>query len=135
MAIKFETECVRAIAAFQSITGVGVKDCLITDSCNYFLVEPGKLGRVIGKGGNSVKELRRVFGKPVKVFEYSDNLEGMIKNMIPGADNIEKMDDSIMVSVPQENRSEVIGRGGRNIKAIKEFLSRHFKINRLILKR
>lgn len=135
MTIKFETDSVRAIAAFQKVTGVGVKDCLVTDTCVYFMVEPGRLGRAIGKKGNSVKELRRVFDKSVKVFEYSDSPEGMIDNMIPGATKIEIDEDGAKVSVPVENRSEVIGRGGRNIKAIKEFLFRHFKISRLVLRR
>ena len=135
MAIKLETESVRAIAAFQNVTGVGVKDCLVTEYSVYFLVEPGGLGRAIGRGGNSVRELRRVFDKPVRVFEYSKGLEGMVKNMIPGASNIEMDGEEVRVSVPEENRSEVIGRGGRNIKVVREFLSRHFRVNKLILRR
>ena len=135
MTIKLETNSLRAITAFQKVTGVDVKDCLVTEGCVYFLVGPGRLGRAIGKGGNSIKELRRIFDKPVRIFEYSDSPEGMIKNMIPGASNMEIEEDCIKVFVPAENRSEVIGRGGRNIKAIKEFLSRHFRIKRLILKR
>lgn len=135
MPIKFQTDSLRAIAAFQSVTGVDAKDCLVTDSSVFFLVEPGGLGRAIGRNGSSIKELRRVFDKPVKIFEYSDTPEGLIKNMIPGANNIEMGKDDVKVSIPVENRSEVIGRGGRNIKAIKEFLFRHFKIERLILKR
>lgn len=135
MPIKFQTDSLRAIAAFQKVTGVDAKDCLVTDSSVFFLVEPGGLGRAIGRNGSSIKELRRVFDKPVKIFEYSDTPEGLIKNMIPGANNIEMGKDDVKVSIPVENRSEVIGRGGRNIKAIKEFLFRHFKIERLILKR
>ncbi len=135
MPIKFQTDSLRAIAAFQNVTGVDAKDCLVTDSSVFFLVDPGGLGRAIGRNGSSIKELRRVFGKPVKIFEYSDTPEGLIKNMIPGANNIEIGEDDVKVSIPVENRSEVIGRGGKNIKAIKEFLSRHFNIKRLILKR
>ena len=135
MPIKFQTDTLRAITAFQKVTGLDAKDCLVTESALYFLVEPGSLGRAIGKGGNSIKELRRVFQRPVKVFEYSKTPEGMIKNMIPGANNIEIGKDDAMVSVPMDNRSEVIGRGGRNIKAIKEFLLRHFRIRKLILRR
>lgn len=135
MVIKLETDGVRAIAAFQKVTGVGAKDCLITDTFIYFLVEPGRLGRAIGRGGSSIKELRRVFSKPVKVFEYSEGLEGMVRNMIPGAGRIEITGEDIMVSVPEDRRPEVIGRGGRNIKAVREFLSRHFGRKRLILRR
>jgi N utilization substance protein A len=135
MTIKLKTDSLRAITAFEKITGVGVRDCLVADYCVYFMVEPGSLGRAIGRNGNSIKELRRVFDKPVKVFEYSETPEGMIKSMVPGASNIEIEDEDARVSIPMENRSEVIGRGGRNIKAIKEFLLRHFKIKRLVLRR
>ena len=58
----------------------------------------------------------------------------MVSSMIPSATKVEVGDDSVAVSIPSSERSVVIGRNGRNIKVIKEFLRRQFKINQLRLK-
>jgi transcription antitermination factor NusA-like protein len=42
--------------------------------------------------------------------------------------------DTVTVSIPNGDRSIVIGKNGRNIKIMKEFLKRHFKINYLRLR-
>ena len=39
MAVKLETEDIRNLAAFEKITKVHARDCIITDNCIYFLVD------------------------------------------------------------------------------------------------
>jgi transcription antitermination factor NusA-like protein len=75
-----------------------------------------------------------VLGKTVKIFEFAPDVESMVKNMIPAAKGVEAGSDSVTVSIPSSERPVVIGRNGRNIKVMKEFLSRHFKINHLRLR-
>lgn len=134
MAIKLETQSIRSIATFEQLTNVHAKDCLITDDCIYFLVEPGKVGLAVGKNGSVVKRVERILGKPIKIFEFADEPEALIKNIIPHVKSIEINDRYVMVSIPTSDRSVVIGKGGGNIKAIKEFLYRHFKIKNLRLR-
>ena len=134
MTIKLDTQNIRNIATFEKLTKVHVKDSISDESCLYFLVEPGKAGAAIGKNGSVIKQVNRVFGKPVKVYEFADEPEVMIRNLIPSAKSIESDGETVTVSVPNQDRSVVIGRSGRNIKVVKEFLSRHFKIKNLRLK-
>ena len=54
--------------------------------------------------------------------------------MIPSLKGVEISDESVTVSIPPADRSVVIGRNGQNIKAMKEFLKRHFKIKYLRLR-
>jgi len=42
--------------------------------------------------------------------------------------------DSINVSVPIEDKVNVIGKNGNNINAIREILKRHFSIQKFILR-
>ena len=81
MAIKLETEAIRTIAAFERVTKVHARDCLMTDNCVYFLVEVKKIGLAIGKNGSVIKEMRRILGRPVRIFGYSENPEDMIKKL------------------------------------------------------
>lgn len=134
MSIKLATQNFRDIAVFERITKVHVKDCIRADTCVYFMIEPGKSGLAIGKNGLIAKKVGKVLGKPVKIFEFAPDVSAMLRNMIPSVKSIEVNGDSLTISIPQSDRSVVIGRSGQNIKAMKEFLKRHFKINYLRLR-
>lgn len=134
MTVKLGTQSIRTIAVFEKITKVHARDCLITENCVYFLVNPDKIGLAIGKNGLVIKNVRRVLGRNVKIFGYSDNPETMVRNIIPNIKRIELNGDSINVSVPMEDKVNVIGRGGSNINAIREILKRHFSIKKFILR-
>jgi NusA-like KH domain protein len=134
MSIKLATQNIRDIAVFERVTHVHVKDCIRGDSCVYFMIEPGKSAVAIGKNGSVVKSVGRVLGMPVKVFEFAPDAEAMVRNMIPSVKGIEVNGDSVTVSIPTSDRSVVIGKHGRNIKVMKEFLKRHFKIQYLRLR-
>ena len=45
MSVKLGTDSIRNIAAFEKITEVHAHDCLITEECVYFLVDPEKVGK------------------------------------------------------------------------------------------
>ena len=134
MSIKLATQNIRDIAVFERLTKVHAKDCIRADNFVYFMIEQGKCGLAIGRNGKVAKNVGRVIGKPVKVFEFAPDAEAMVKNMIPMAKSVEVSGDSVTVSVPKTDRSVVIGRNGQNIKAMKEFLKRHFEINYLRLR-
>lgn len=134
MTIKLQTQNIRDIGVFERVTNVHVKDCIRDENCVYFMIETGKSGLAIGKNGAVIKNVSRVLGKTVKIFEFAQDAETMVKNMIPTAKNVEVGNGSVTVTIPNSDRSVVIGRSGRNIKIMKEFLSRHFKINYLRLR-
>jgi len=134
MTVKLGIESIRTIALFEKITNVHARDCLITEDCIYFLVNPEKIGLAIGRNGSVIREVRNILGRQVKLFGYSDNAEDMIKNMIPNIKNMTFNDGNMIISVPTEDKVAVIGKNGRNIKAIKEIMKRHFSIRYLKLR-
>ena len=125
MTIKLTTDLIRVVGVFERLTGVHVKDCLMNDECAYFLIEPGKLGMALGK---------KALGRSIKIFEYSDNAEGMIKNFVPNLKSMEIENGNITITIHVSDRSTVIGKNGKNIKMIREFLKRHFNIDNVRLK-
>jgi N utilization substance protein A len=128
MPVKLETDAIRTIAAFEKMTKVHARDCLIMEDSIYFLVDPEKIGFAIGRNGSNIKEVSRAFGKTVRLFAYHDRAEDMLKAMVPGAKTIDMGKENVSLTVPSSERTAVIGRGGRNIKAIKEIMNRHFAI-------
>ena len=134
MTVKLGTEHIQAVAAFEKLTGVFVKDCLITDDCIYFLIKPGKMGLAIGKNGANIKKVRDVFKKQVKIFEYSENPEVFVKNVIQNIKTFSLNDGVVTISIPPKDRSMVIGKNGKNIKILRDMLNRNFNIKNLRLK-
>jgi N utilization substance protein A len=134
MTIKLTTDHIRIAGIFERLTKVHVRDCLMDDECIYFLIEPGRMGMAIGKNGNTIRNVGRALGKNVKIFEYADTPERMIRNLVPSLKCMDFEENSVAVSIPVSDRSTVIGKNGRNIKMIREFLKRHFKIETMRLK-
>lgn len=127
---KFDTDTLRIIKAFENITGTEVRDC-INSVVIYFVVSPGKIATTIGKNGKNVKTAERVLKKGIKVFEWDEDDEKFLRNMIPKAQKIEINGDSAVVSLSHENRGAIIGKRGNNINTIRKFLERNSNIKKL----
>ena len=134
MQVKLSTENIRAIALFEKVTNVNVKDCIISDTSIYFLVDREQMGAAIGKNGSNIKQLRRISGKHVKIFAYSSDVEEFVRNIIPHLRTIDTEGETVTVSVPQEDKLTVIGKSGENINVIREILKRHFNIKNFKLR-
>ncbi len=128
MTITLTTESIRLLTLFENITNVSVKDCLVTKDTIYYVVEEGKIGLAIGKNGNSIKNVEKVVGKKIKVFEYSANLEVFVKKLIPQCKGVKTDNNSgcvkVEIKVSKNDRGLVIGRGGEKIKVYKQILKR-----------
>jgi len=129
---NFDTDIIRVINAFENITGTEVRDCVCSDIV-YFLVNPGKMAITIGKNGQNIKIAERMLKKPIKIFEWSEDCEQFIRNMVPYVQKINLYGDKATISIVKENRGVVIGKKGANIKIIREFLTRNSNIKDLKL--
>lgn len=138
MTITFTTESIRLLTLFENITNVSVRDCFMTDDVIYYVVEEGKIGLAIGKNGSSIKNVERIVGKKVKVYEYSSDIETFVKNLIPQCKEVKIVnnEDSIKVEIKVNkiNRGLVIGRGGEKIKTYKKILKRIHNISDIQVK-
>lgn len=134
MPVKLETHTIRIIAAFEKMTKVHARDCVTVEDTLYFLVEPDKIGFAIGKNGSNIKEVSRSLGKTVRLFAYHKEPTEMIKSMIPTVKSVDIKDDTANITVPAGDRVAVIGRNGKNIKAIKDIMNRHFGIKNVKLR-
>ena len=113
------------MAAFENITQVGVRDCL-RKNVIYFLVDKGKASMAIGREGQTIKTAEKMLGKQIKVYEYSDDAEELIKNLIPQAKKIEiNGNKTATITLDSKDKGLVIGKDGNNIKIIKEILVRN----------
>lgn len=138
MTITFTTETIRLLTLFENVTNVPVRDCFMNNDVIYYIVEEGKVGLAIGKNGASIKNVEKVLGKKVKVYEYSTDPVVFIKNLIPQCKEVKMIDDADRVmaeiKVNRNDRGFVIGRGGEKIKVYKEILKRIHNISDIQVK-
>jgi NusA-like KH domain protein len=127
---KFDTDIIKLITTFENITGTEVRDCIFSNII-YFLVNPGKMARTIGKNGYNIKSAEKMLGKPIKIFEWNEDDREFLKNMIPKAQKIDISEGKATVVLNSENRGAVIGKKGCNIKVIRKFLERNSNIKEL----
>ncbi len=138
MTIVFTTETIRLLTFFEKITNVPVRDCFMNNDIIFYIVEEGKIGLAIGKNGSSIKNVERILGKKVKVFEYSTNPVQFIKNLIPQSKEVRMINNEDLITaeviVGKKNRGFVIGRSGEKIKIYKEILKRVHNITDIQVK-
>jgi len=137
MTIVFDTEAIKTINLFETVSQVSVKDCIIMDDRIYFLVEEGELKK-IRENGQLIKNLERMLNKKILIFEFSRDLVIFLKNSIKGIREIkirnEKEGKIAEISVDNSLKSLVIGKNGKNIKALRQILKRNYNVDNLVIR-
>jgi N utilization substance protein A len=135
MNVEFDEETIRLITLFEGLTGVSVKDCVVSENNEVFmLIEEGKIGIAIGKNGKNIKKIESLVKKNIKLFEFSPDINIFIKRIIPYANKLNLKDDKLEVWVEKKYRPVVIGRDKKNLNILKKILERNFGIKELIIR-
>lgn len=135
----YDTEMIRTLNMFESMTDVEARDCLMKEDEAYFIVPEGKAGMAIGKGGKVVKKVQNQIGKDVKIFEYKDNLGAFVNNLVSvDIRSLDIQDDedgkSVEINVSNDNKGRLVGRDGENIDAIRDILKRTHNVDEVTVR-
>lgn len=128
----YDTQMIRTLNMFESITDVEARDCIIKDQEAYFIVPNGKAGMAIGKGGKVVQKVQNQLGKTVKIYEYNDNVGAFVNNLVPGdirGVDIDEDQKKVTINVPNSNKGKVLGKNGERIESVREILKRTHNID------
>ena len=135
---KLSTDQIRLISLFQNVTKTTARDCLDDENQNkiIFVVNEGKMGLAIGKGGSNIKSLQNILKRNVELVEYFDDPIKFLKNILnPKLVNEFKLDtkqdgsSQAIVIVDQGKKGLVVGREGRNAERARLFAKRYFNIS------
>ena len=141
-AIKLTTDQMRLISLFQNVTKTTARDCLDDEKQNkiIFVVNQGKMGLAIGKGGSNIKSLQNILKRNVELVEYFDEPIKFLKNILnPKLVNEVKLDTKqdgslqAIVVVDQGKKGLVVGREGRNAEKARLFAKRYFDISNVLI--
>jgi len=139
---KLSTDQIRLISLFQNVTKTTARDCLDDENQNkiVFVVNEGKMGLAIGKGGSNIKTLQNILKRHVELIEYFDDPTKFLKNILnPKLVNEVKVDTrqdgslQAIVIVDQGKKGLVVGREGRNAERARLFAKRYFNISNVLI--
>lgn len=139
--IKLTTDQLRLMSLFQNVTGAVAKDCVEDEEQNriIFVVNNGKMGLAIGKGGAHIKSLQNIIKKGIEIVEYNDDPVKFLSNMLNPKLVVEvklnKRTDGTtqaVVMVDSRKKGIVVGREGRNAKKARLLARRYFDITNVV---
>ncbi len=135
---ELTTKTIRLLNLFESITNVRVVDCFEDGDVIYYIVEEGKAGLAIGKGGYLIRHIEKLVRRPVKVYEYSPDPAEFVRNLVPIVKEVKVIEEEgqniIEIKIDKRHKGMVIGRDGEKFKILKEILKRVHDINDVRLK-
>jgi N utilization substance protein A len=140
--IKLTTDQMRLISLFQNVTGASARDCVEDEKQNrvIFVVNEGKMGLAIGKGGSHIRNLQNIIKKNVELVEYSDDPVVFLKNMlnsklVTDVKLNKRLDGSTqaIVLVDPKKKGIVVGREGRNAEKARLLAKRYFEITSVLI--
>ena len=129
MRLKLDQDAVGLSSVMEKITRTHVKDCFKDTDTIYFVVNPGELGKAIGKGGVNIKRVQEELGKRIKVIEYRDTAADFIRNIIYPLKIEEIQEENGQILLKDSNKkakSLLIGRDGKHLQLINRAVQRFY---------
>jgi len=140
--IKLTTDQMRLMSLFQSVTGATARDCVEDEKKDrvIFVVNEGKMGLAIGKGGSHIKNLQNLVKRNVELVEYSEDAIKFLKNILNSklVSDVKvntRADGSLqaIVTVDPRKKGIVVGREGRNAEKARLLAKRYFEISSVLI--
>jgi len=140
--IKITPDQMRLMSLFQNVTGATARDCVEDEKQDrvIFVVNAGKMGLAIGKGGSHIKTLQNIIKRNIELVEYSDDptvfLKNMLNSKLVSEVKINKRADGTLqaiVLVDPRKKGIVVGREGRNAEKARLLAKRYFEISSVLI--
>lgn len=131
--IKFDSDLMKLITLFETMTGAKVKDCIANEKI-VFIIEEGEMGKAIGKNGMNIKRAENMLKKKIKLIEFTNDVLQFVKNIIYPIEllNIEQDDGIITMHGKDTNaRAMLIGRERQNINHLSGIVKRYFDVKEI----
>ncbi len=135
--IKLDLQAIERIALFQRMTGVDALDRVETTQVAYFVVPRGSVGKL--KDSARLERLSKKLEKNVRLIEHRDEPEAFLKSLFwhYGVENVsveqgpQGRQGRVRISPLMKGRA--IGKGGENLKALRDLAKRHVGLEGIVL--
>ena len=131
--IKYDSDSMKLITLFESMTGAKVKDCISNEKL-IFIMEENEMGKAIGKNGANIKRMENALKKKIKLIEFNNDVLKFVKNMIYPIEvlDIKQEEGGIIIhGKDTSTKAMLIGRGRQNINHLIDIVRRYFDVKQI----
>ena len=131
--IKYDSNSIKFITLFESMTGAKVKDCILNEKV-FFIIEENSMGKAIGRNGSNIKRIENILRKKIKLAEFSNDVLQFIKNIAyPVEINDIKNENGVITIQGRDTNTKamLIGRDRQNINHVIEIVKRYFDVKEI----
>lgn len=122
------------MSMFERVTRSNLKDCFESNELLIFIVQPGQIGKAIGKSASNIKKLEQMFNRKIKIVEFNPQKIQFIKNIIYPL-KIKEIEDIegivTLTSGDSKTRGILIGRNAQNLRGTESIVKRFFEIQEI----
>ncbi len=132
----FDLELLKLINFFEDFTSADVKDAFYdTNEKLTFVVEPGNIGKAVGKSASTLKRVEDKLGRRIRVAEYSDDKLEFIRSLVAplALVSIREDDDGVvfMEGKDQKTTGLLIGKQARNLRNLEWMVRRYMPVEEI----
>jgi len=138
MGIKLDINSIKTMGLFEQVTKAALRDYFESNDIKYFVVNPGEIGKAIGKNGANIRKLENMMKSRVKVVEFSSELVEFVQNMLYPLKlaNTEEKEDGgkkilLLEAADSRTRGMIIGRNASSLRALEKAVQRYFKLDEI----
>ncbi len=123
MKVVLDSNALQNINVFQSMTSANVMDCVDNNETIYFVVKGGGW-----RNPEAMRRMERIFGKRVRIYEFSEDPKTFIRRLAPDASEISIESGIAKIKVKNCFKPRIIGKDKSNLLIIKSLLKRFYEI-------
>ncbi len=131
--VKFDSESMKLIALFESMTGANVRDC-ITNEKLIFIIGENEMGRAIGRNGANIKRMENSLKRRIKLVEYSSDVLQFVRNIIHPVEVLGIKNEEGVITIRGKDsgsKAMLIGRERQNINHLTGIVKRYFDVKEM----
>ncbi len=138
--ITIDNKTLESIKLFESYAKTRVYECLENEEMILFVVGERKLAEIFKRNPDIISALKEKINKRILLAEYSNDLLTFVKNLFFKYEIREieiywkENQTTIYLTIAPENIGRAIGKDSRNIKLMKDAVSRYFHVKSIIIR-
>lgn len=118
--------------AFEKISKVSAKDCIVNGDIISFLVNEKEIGKAIGKEAVNVKELKKKLKKRIEIIGYYKKAEDVLsKTFDVKINQVKKKNNKLILGLDLENKKKVF-MNGKRFRTVKELVKRNYGLEMIL---
>jgi N utilization substance protein A len=132
--ITFDTEILKFMALFENMTRSKLKDCFFDRDKLVFLVDPGEMGKALGKNKMHVIKLEKMLKRKVKIVEFNPERMQFITNYLAPLKilNVKEEGDIVTVTgADTKTKGLIIGIKAQNLRNLEKIVGKYFTIQEI----